>query len=103
MTPEETPPNPQLESALAFVDRPRSEMTPKAKLVEGHWVGMPAYQPSGELLKITIRFEADVDRLAFVERFGFRVVKKTPLHWSMRWPDQEDADSASTRFVEAPR
>jgi hypothetical protein len=76
---------------LVFVTRPESEV--KDFDAAAHWVGMPEYEPSKELIQVVVSFKTKEDQAAFVERVeGLQVVKRQGRTWSAWWPLEDKKD-----------
>jgi hypothetical protein len=94
-------------AALAMVSRPRSEL--KSFDEAAHWVGMPEFVPTTVPVKLTISFDDEAGRDAFLKMIGataegvpsgmlYRRDTLTSKHWSMWWPLRERHDNASLLF-----
>jgi hypothetical protein len=79
---------------LVFVTRPASEI--KDFDAAAAWVGMPAYDPGEETLKVTVSFRSREDREAFGRLIGQDLPDKTSS--SVWWPPKARNDLASVRF-----
>lgn len=93
--------DPLQKAALAFVSRPRKDVTPKAELTAGHWAGLPEHHEGGQQPpRLIVSFPDQEARRTFVERFGIPIMRKAPNVWNTRWPDHQMHDVGSLRFVE---
>lgn len=83
-------------SALVMVTRPASEIEDHDAAAE--WVGMPDFEPADAPITMTIRFDSEDDRDAFIEHIGATVTKRGTA-WSTWWPDREKADQTAVKFT----
>lgn len=62
------------------------------------WRGLPAFRPTVEPPRLTVRCRTEEDRSALVEKLGVAISKKTRGTLSAWWPPRERGDFAALRF-----
>lgn len=78
---------------LTYVTRPRSEVAGHNEAA--HWVGLPDYEPATDPLKLTVSFENEQDRAAFLEKLDVTLPGKGRYMW---WPPKPRDDRVSLLF-----
>jgi ParB-like chromosome segregation protein Spo0J len=85
-------------AALAFTTRPANELQSKDDAAE--WVGMSDFEGKQDHPTVNVRFESDQDRQDFLDMIGATLInKKINNVWSIWYPERENLDIKSLRFV----
>jgi len=62
------------------------------------WVGMPEFEEKNPPLKVTIKFENEIDRQKFCEDKGIDIGIKLRDTWTTWWPFKEQQDLKSLKY-----
>jgi len=62
------------------------------------WIGMPAFEPIDDSLKIIIHFENEANRDEFIQKYAFRIAEKGKRTWSTWYPFKEKVDESSVKY-----
>lgn len=85
---------------LAFVTRPASEVESFDAAAE--WVGMPDYERKSDPLRVTVCFESEDDRTAFMQLINATVInQKFKRAWTIWYPEKPKEKLIRKQFVES--